>query len=146
MSGFADSFNVSVAASLVLHEVRRQRINAWGHSGDMEAERSDRIKAVWYLKSVRESRLIVERAVADGFGHLDLKQHRLGSEFGAHGVGDEEVVVQGDLLSPAVPNCGHRGTSPCAVVYSRATGSLSCCVAKTDDGSTYVHFLSGHAW
>lgn len=66
MSGFAESFNISVAAALTLAEVRRQRIEAHGRSGDLDADRRDVIRAVWHLKSVRESRLIIERAIADG--------------------------------------------------------------------------------
>ena len=66
MSGFAESFNISVAAALTLAEVRRQRVEVHGRSGDLDADRKDVIRAVWHLKSVRESRLIVERALADG--------------------------------------------------------------------------------
>jgi tRNA (guanosine-2'-O-)-methyltransferase len=67
MSGFAESFNVAVAAALSLYEVRRQRIAAFGRNGDLSQADRDRILAVWYLKSVRESRLIVERALEEGY-------------------------------------------------------------------------------
>ncbi|MGI9586569.1 MAG: TrmH family RNA methyltransferase, partial [Acidimicrobiia bacterium] len=63
MSGFAESFNVAVAAALALYEIRRQRIAAFGRNGDLTETERDHILAVWYLKSVRESRLIVERAL-----------------------------------------------------------------------------------
>jgi tRNA (guanosine-2'-O-)-methyltransferase len=61
MSGFVESLNVSVAASIVLHEAHRQRSE--GNciaEGLLPADR-DRIRAVWYLKSVRESEAIVQR-------------------------------------------------------------------------------------
>jgi tRNA (guanosine-2'-O-)-methyltransferase len=63
MDGFVRSLNVSVAASIVLHEVHRQRVESHGHNGDLSQLDRDRIRAVWYLKSVRESESIVERAV-----------------------------------------------------------------------------------
>lgn len=67
MSGFAASFNISVAAALVLHEVQRQRIVRFGSNGDLTPDRRGEIRAVWYLKSVRAARLVVERAIADGY-------------------------------------------------------------------------------
>ena len=67
MSGFAESFNISVAAAVAFAEVRRQRIAALGRSGDLPAERRDTIRAVWHMKSVREARLLIERALADGY-------------------------------------------------------------------------------
>ena len=45
----------------------RQRIAAFGRNGDLSHADRDRILAVWYLKSVRESRLIVERALEEGY-------------------------------------------------------------------------------
>lgn len=67
MSGFAESLNISVAAAVVLAEARRQRVARFGSSGDLPAARRDRIRAVWYAKSVREYRRVVERALADGY-------------------------------------------------------------------------------
>lgn len=67
MSGFAESFNISVAAAVALYEVRRQRIERFGTNGDLDEARRNQICAVWLMKSVRESRRIVERAVADGY-------------------------------------------------------------------------------
>jgi tRNA (guanosine-2'-O-)-methyltransferase len=67
MSGFAESFNIAVAAALALYETRRQRIAAFGRNGDLSTADRERVLAVWYSKSVRESRLIVERALAEGY-------------------------------------------------------------------------------
>ena len=63
MDGFVESLNVSVAASIVLHEVHRQRVARYGRNGDLSSRDRDRIRAVWYLKSVRQSEAIVQRWV-----------------------------------------------------------------------------------
>ena len=68
MAGFADSFNISVAASITLYEAQRQRRLRFGKSGDLSESDKRRIRAVWYIKSVRESRLHIERALANGYG------------------------------------------------------------------------------
>ncbi len=65
MEGFVKSLNVSVAASIVLHETHRQRVRRLGGSGDLSETDRDRIRAVWYLKSVRESEAIVQRDLND---------------------------------------------------------------------------------
>ncbi|MGI9666221.1 MAG: TrmH family RNA methyltransferase [Acidimicrobiia bacterium] len=65
MSGFAGSFNISVAAAVALYEVRSQRIDRFGSNGDFTDARRDQVLAVWLMKSVRESRLIVERYVQE---------------------------------------------------------------------------------
>jgi tRNA (guanosine-2'-O-)-methyltransferase len=72
MAGFADSFNISVAAAVALYEAQRQRKRRFGTTGDLCDSDMTRIRAVWYLKSVRESRLHVERALADGYGSTGI--------------------------------------------------------------------------
>jgi len=67
MLGFGESFNISVAASVILSEVVRQRTERFGTSGDLNEETTKRIRAVWYMKSVREARLFLERAIDDGY-------------------------------------------------------------------------------
>lgn len=64
MAGFVESLNVSVAASIVLHETHRQRGEDSSIGGGLSPSDRDRIRAVWYLKSVRESEAIV-RGEAD---------------------------------------------------------------------------------
>jgi tRNA (guanosine-2'-O-)-methyltransferase len=66
MGGFVESLNVSVAASIVLHEVHRQRDEDDSRTGGLSPADRDRIRAVWYLKSVRESEAIVQREVDRG--------------------------------------------------------------------------------
>ena len=63
MEGFVESLNVSVAASIVLHEAHRQRVDKYGRNGNLSSTDRDRIRAVWYLKSVRESEGIVQRTL-----------------------------------------------------------------------------------
>jgi tRNA (guanosine-2'-O-)-methyltransferase len=65
MEGFVESLNVSAAASIVLAETHRQRVEKFGANGDLNESDRDRIRAVWYLKSVRESEAIVSRALSD---------------------------------------------------------------------------------
>jgi len=67
MLGFGESFNISVAASVILSEAVRQRTERFGTSGDLGDETMQRIRAVWYMKSVREARLLLERAIDDGY-------------------------------------------------------------------------------
>ena len=67
MAGFAESFNISVAAAVTLHEAHRQRVVRFGRNGDLSDEHRHRIRAVWYMKSVREADRIIERALADGY-------------------------------------------------------------------------------
>jgi tRNA (guanosine-2'-O-)-methyltransferase len=67
MVGFAESFNISVAAAVALYEAHRQRTQRWGSNGDMDDARRDQVRAVWYAKSVRESRKVIERALNDGY-------------------------------------------------------------------------------
>jgi tRNA (guanosine-2'-O-)-methyltransferase len=67
MDGFTESFNISVAAAVILFEVRRQRIARSGAHGDLDEARRRRLRAVWYMTAVRGARQIVERAIADGY-------------------------------------------------------------------------------
>jgi tRNA (guanosine-2'-O-)-methyltransferase len=73
MAGFADSFNISVAAAVTLYEAQRQRTHRFGRNGDLSDSDTARIRAVWYMKSVRESRLHIERALASGYGSTGIE-------------------------------------------------------------------------
>jgi tRNA (guanosine-2'-O-)-methyltransferase len=68
MAGFADSFNISVAAAITLYEAQSQRARRFGRNGDLGDSDKARIRAVWYMKTVRESRLHIERALAGSYG------------------------------------------------------------------------------
>ena len=66
MEGFAESFNISVAAAVALYEVHRQRVGRYGSSGDLSDDARSRIRAVWYAKTVTNSKIVVEHKLSDG--------------------------------------------------------------------------------
>lgn len=66
ISGFVQSFNVSVAAALCLAAARRDRIAKLGRHGDLAAEERDRLRAIWYQKTVPHARHIITRGVRAG--------------------------------------------------------------------------------
>jgi tRNA (guanosine-2'-O-)-methyltransferase len=65
MGGFTESFNISVAAAVVLYEVMGQRRKRNASQGDLSVEARDRIRAVWYAKSVSNVRALVEHKLAN---------------------------------------------------------------------------------
>jgi len=65
MSGFAQSLNISVAAGILLHQARRDRIQRLGRHGDLSAEDKARLRAVFAVKSVRHARKIIERSLGN---------------------------------------------------------------------------------
>lgn len=52
MTGFAESFNISVAAALVLYTAREQRIAALGRHGDLTDQQKEIMRAAFMLKAV----------------------------------------------------------------------------------------------
>jgi tRNA (guanosine-2'-O-)-methyltransferase len=64
MEGFAESFNISVAAAIALYEIHRQRVGKYGTSGDLSDETRSRIRAVWYAKTVTNPRTVVEHKLS----------------------------------------------------------------------------------
>ena len=65
ITGFVQSFNISVAAALCLYEARRQRMATTGSHGDLDPADRERLRAVHVMKSVRHHRQIIERLLAD---------------------------------------------------------------------------------
>jgi tRNA (guanosine-2'-O-)-methyltransferase len=63
MTGFAQSFNISVAAAVGLYHAYRDRLHRTGRHGDLTPEQRDVIRAVYYLRSVNRAREIVRRIV-----------------------------------------------------------------------------------
>lgn len=51
IDGFVESYNVSVAASLILWEARRVRMEALGAHGDLDPFEKDVLRAVYYLRN-----------------------------------------------------------------------------------------------
>lgn len=51
MVGFVESFNISVAASLIFYEARRSRIQKLGKHGDLSEDEQRVLQTVLYLRS-----------------------------------------------------------------------------------------------
>ncbi|HKA86687.1 MAG TPA: RNA methyltransferase [Haliangiales bacterium] len=67
MTGFTQSFNLSVSVALSVHAAAARRRAALGAPGDLPAEERARLRARWYVLSVdpRAAQGIVERYVAN---------------------------------------------------------------------------------
>ena len=65
ITGFVQSFNISVAAALCLYEAHRQRTATTGGYGDLDPTDRERLRAVYLMKSVRHHRQILERLLGD---------------------------------------------------------------------------------
>ncbi len=65
MGGFTESFNISVAAAVMLYDTWRQRTERFGRMGDLPPDVRDRIRAVWYAKSVPNVRSVVEHKLSN---------------------------------------------------------------------------------
>ena len=59
MVGFVDSFNVSVAAALLMWEARRSRVERLGKHGDLTPEEQEILKAVLFLRHKGQAREII---------------------------------------------------------------------------------------
>jgi tRNA (guanosine-2'-O-)-methyltransferase len=65
ISGFVQSFNLSVAAGVALYRARADRIARLGRHGDLSDEERLRMRAVFAMKSVKHHRPIIERWLAE---------------------------------------------------------------------------------
>ncbi len=61
MSGFVQSFNISVAAAVALYHARQDRIARQGVHGDLGAGEKRVLRAVYYLRSVRNAGMILRQ-------------------------------------------------------------------------------------
>lgn len=61
MSGFVQSFNISVAAAVALYHARQDRVSRQGTHGDLSEDRLVEIRAIYYLRSVRHAWKILEQ-------------------------------------------------------------------------------------
>lgn len=66
ITGFTESFNVSVAAALALYHAQRDRIDRQGHHADLSAGEQTRLVARFCMRSVRNAEAILRRAVREG--------------------------------------------------------------------------------
>ncbi|NBB85570.1 MAG: TrmH family RNA methyltransferase [Bacteroidetes bacterium] len=65
MSGFTQSFNISVAAALVLYHAREDRLRRQGYHGDLPADAQEALRAHYFLQSVNRAADILARAQED---------------------------------------------------------------------------------
>jgi tRNA (guanosine-2'-O-)-methyltransferase len=65
ISGFVESYNISVAAGMCLLAARSDRIRRLGRNGDLPDEDRERLRAVFMMKSVKHHREVIERLLAD---------------------------------------------------------------------------------
>ena len=61
MSGFVQSYNISVAAALALYEARRQRVERLGGQGDLSDQEKMILRAHYYLRSATRPQRLVPR-------------------------------------------------------------------------------------
>jgi len=61
MTGFVKSFNISVAAAVALYHAYRQRVATLGQQGDLDDASRDRLRAEFYMRSVKEFEAIIDR-------------------------------------------------------------------------------------
>jgi hypothetical protein len=50
--GFVESFNISVAAALIMYEAQQQRIRKLGQAGDLTAQQQEQLLAAFLLRGV----------------------------------------------------------------------------------------------
>jgi tRNA (guanosine-2'-O-)-methyltransferase len=65
ISGFIQSFNLSVAAGVALYQARADRVVRLGRHGDLAEDDRLRMKAVFAMQSVKHHRPIIERLLED---------------------------------------------------------------------------------
>lgn len=63
LSGFTESFNVSVAAAVALYHARRDRLRRQGYHADLSAEEQRALVARLCMRSVRHAEHILRRAL-----------------------------------------------------------------------------------
>lgn len=71
MSGFAQSFNISVAAALALYHARTQREQRLGKHGDLTPDEMLRLRASYYIRALKTpERLILAHAQRHGLDEV----------------------------------------------------------------------------
>ncbi len=59
MSGFTQSFNISVAASILFYHVHRERTIKLGKSGDLSTDEKEHLRAQYYLRTLDSAEKII---------------------------------------------------------------------------------------
>lgn len=55
LSGFVESFNISVAAALIMYEAQQQRVRKFGQAGDLTVQQQQQLLAAFLLRGVVSS-------------------------------------------------------------------------------------------
>lgn len=66
MTGFAQSYNISVAAAIALYHAYQDRLRRQGAHGDLSERELLELRAAFYLRSVRSGKQILQRALRTG--------------------------------------------------------------------------------
>ncbi len=96
MQGFVESFNVSVAASLVCYEAQQQRMRRLGYNGDLTEEEQEVLRAVFSLRTAGKTKLYVQ-ALLDRQPPA-WQPKRVKQEWAARRVSVEEGVEEGGVV------------------------------------------------
>ena len=64
MSGFVQSFNISVAGALSLYHIYQQRLMKLGRNADLSFEEKNILKAIYYLRTLDSSVDVLERVLS----------------------------------------------------------------------------------
>ena len=66
MAGFVESFNVSVAAALIMWEAQQQRVRRIGRHGDLSEREQEVLLAEFLIRGVREPNLLIQELISRG--------------------------------------------------------------------------------
>ncbi|GBF98465.1 hypothetical protein Rsub_11675 [Raphidocelis subcapitata] len=66
MAGFVESFNVSVAAAIIMWEAQQQRIRRTGRHGDLSPREAEVLLAEYLIRGVREPAVLMEELISRG--------------------------------------------------------------------------------
>jgi tRNA (guanosine-2'-O-)-methyltransferase len=64
MDGFAQSFNISVAAAISLYHIRLERLRLLGRHADLSDAEQEILRAHYYLRTVNHPEKLIEHALA----------------------------------------------------------------------------------
>jgi tRNA (guanosine-2'-O-)-methyltransferase len=65
MTGFAQSYNISVAAAIALYRAWQGRTARLGRCGDLAAGDRERLRAEFHVRALRNARAILERSIRE---------------------------------------------------------------------------------
>lgn len=66
MSGFVQSFNISVAGALSMYHISQDRLKKLGKNGDLTPEQQDILRAIYYLRTQDSAVEILEKFYSQG--------------------------------------------------------------------------------